>query len=39
MKKANDFQNMKVKTEGAVQLLLIFCQFQFGVAYKCVAFF
>ena len=39
MKKANNFQITKVQPQGVAQLLLVFfCQFQPGVAYKCVAF-
>ena len=39
MKKANNFQRVKVQPQGVAQLLLIFfCKFQPGVAYKCVAY-
>ena len=38
MKKANSFQIAKVQPQGVAQLLLNFCQFQPGVAYKSVAY-
>ena len=38
MKKANNFQIAKVQPQGVASLLLDFCQFQPGVAYKSVAY-
>ena len=38
MKKANNFQIMKVQPQGVVSFCLIFCQFLPGVAYKSVAY-
>ena len=37
-KKESNFQIAKVAPQGTAQFLLIFCQFQPGVAYKGVAY-
>ena len=38
MKKSNNFQIVKVQPQGLLSFCLIFCKFQPGVAYKCVAY-
>ena len=38
MKKASNFQIVKVKPQGVAYFCLIFCQFEPGVVCKCVAY-
>ena len=38
MKNVNNFQTAKVQPQGVASHLLVFCQFQLGIAYKSVPY-